>query len=419
MMNSIGKIHHGSSFFGDRSREKQDEPMIVNVVETEFDNDDLDSAAFENNNDHVDKDEMVRMKTSLKIYGTLFGWLIGVFIQCSSLGANQFLIMNNNNSSSNSNNNWCRLLWSFATSAMGVAAFWLLRKTIPSAVTNYSSFQNLKLWNNDDDDDEEQERLQMTSLSLLALDPSYTLILDVCFSMGALAGVCMAWMVTDVAVLGWSSRHSWHSAIAFTTSIVACHILVRYWFHPQPTTTTTTTIMSNTNGDLEQPLLPKHKNDGFIVIIPNSHQHHSTETTTTTMTISSSLRPITLVLGGLVGSFIQFSSLGANFLSEQLHLDSDQALIFSVIWSVWASTMGIGNLIVIRRILALFLEVSDSLLAYIECCFAIGATLGLNAARTVTDVAMGLEMNLTQIFVTLLGTLLWCRLIFYCYGQNP
>jgi hypothetical protein len=394
-------------------------------------------------------------KYLIKVYGTLFGWLIGVFIQFSSLGANQFFVMNNNHNHNhplwqvanmgdepimthlemndqdihmNHNDDddamwvfpWWSLLWSFVTSAMGVTMLWLLRKPIlGSATANnnndyyyYSATHpSSKRWTNYNNNDDEK---------------SFSSMLDVCFSMGSLAGVCMAWMVTDVAVLGWSSRHLWHSAITLATSMGTCHILVRYWFHPQPITTTTTTattsttIMPNTNDDLEQPLLPKQENDGFIVIIPTSHQHHSTNTMTKTSSSScSSLRPIALVLGGLVGIFIQFSSLGANFLSEQLQLDSDQVLVFSLIWSFWTSVMGIGILVVIRRILTLFLEVHDSLLVQIECCFAIGATLGLNIAWTITDLAMGLETHMTQSLVTLLGTLLWCRLVLYCYERKP
>jgi hypothetical protein len=379
-----------------------------------------------------DEETIVDVITQLKVYGTLFGWLIGVFIQFSSLGANQFIGMNHSSAAGLMTENhpnynddalwafpWWSLFWSFVTSAMGVAMLWLLRKPILSAMTNdvHFSYPNSKLGTD--------SPLEMSSSSLFVLDPSHSSILDVCFSMGALAGVCMAWMVTDVAVLGWTSRHLWHSALTLATSMATCHILVRYWFHPQPLLApAVTTPMSNTIHDLEQPLLPKNEDDGFIVLIPTSTQHHSrgtTAMTTTTLSFSSgsSLRPVALVLGGLVGIFIQFSSLGANFLSEQLQLDSNQVLVFSLIWSFWTSVMGIGILVVIRRILTLFLDVSDSLLVQIECCFAIGATLGLNVAWTVTDLAMGLETHLTQSFVTLLGTLLWCRLVLYCYGRSP
>lgn len=293
--------------------------------------------------------------------------------------------------------------------------FWLLRRSILSAATNFSSSQLLRSRDDHDDDDEEEEEGEEKRLQKLASSSlvSYLFIMDVCFSLGALAGACMAWMVTDVALLGWYNPHSCHSAMAVAMTTLICNIVVRNWLHPHSSTTSSS--MPTWSFDLEQPLLSE--NDGFIVHIPTSTQN----TTRTTLSSSSgtSLRPTALVLGGLVGIFIQCSSLGANILSEKMHLDSDQLLIFSLLWSVWASVMGIGNLFIIRRILTLFLEVSDRQLAHFDCCFAIGATLGLNAARAVTDLAMGSEMNMAQLLITLPGTLLWCRLIIFFYGWNP
>ena len=106
----------------------------------------------------------------------------------------------------------------------------------------------------------------------------------------------------------------------------------------------------------------------------------------------------------MVGFFIQFSTLGANFLVIQiwgediLNKSRNDIVCFSLLWSFFTSAMAIIILAFLRNIVSIaYLSVFqrsqqlvEEMVLNLECRFVVGALIGVCTAWTITDALMGM-----------------------------
>ena len=132
------------------------------------------------------------------------------------------------------------------------------------------------------------------------------------------------------------------------------------------------------------------------------------------------------VLGIVVGFFIQFSTLGANYLALTLmgeailNVTQRELIIFSLIWSLLTSTMAIIVLAFLRKIIFtsyLGKDIEDIVL-HMECRYVVGALIGVCTAWAATDVALGMTGQVIYSVVTLATALSWCRLMMYLFASE-
>ena len=155
------------------------------------------------------------------------------------------------------------------------------------------------------------------------------------------------------------------------------------------TRTVSSTMEPADNDDLNEPLLTKQQKQE-------------------TKQLPCRVQAWSLLCGTIIGLFTQFSSLGAYcFL-----LNSHRLLYHSVIWSIVVTFMGIGVLLAIRNLLRDFYTPHE--LLRIECSFAIGATLGVTVAWTVTNAVLGLDSHHSASLLAIAVTLIWCKIVLCC-----
>lgn len=127
-----------------------------------------------------------------------------------------------------------------------------------------------------------------------------------------------------------------------------------------------------------------------------------------------------VILGLLVGCFIQLSSLGANYLLAELYHDDKpnaQTIIrYSLFWSVLTSVMGVAVLFLIRELVLAAYRANKStrnlsIVLHLECYFAIGTLTGVCLAWTCTDVLLGFRAHFVHSLGTLFAALVWCKCI--------
>jgi hypothetical protein len=139
-----------------------------------------------------------------------------------------------------------------------------------------------------------------------------------------------------------------------------------------------------------------------------------------------------LLMGVLVGFFIQFSTLGANFLviniwgEDILNKSRNDIVCFSLIWSFFTSAMAILVLAFLRNIVSIAYlsvlkksqEMVEEMVLHLECRFVVGALIGVCTAWTITDALMGMQAQIVYSMVTLGVALLWCRIMMSCVGNS-
>jgi len=334
--------------------------------------------------------------SQFKLFSLFLGLLIGVFIQFSSLGANYLVdrvlaratdaALEEEDITTTTlmmNHWWFSLVWSFATSSIGVVLLLALRSLL-----------------------HETGRVHTNLL----------LVVECHFAAGALTGVCLAWMGTDLLLLQ-TPQHLLHSCFTLAMALGWCKLLaicfpVSLHDHDLEEGEEAQDDPATSRKGLSEPLLSEEEG-----IDPDDDDLQQPS--------RFRIQCISLFLGSLIGLFIQFSSLGANFVvvhhhnhHQQQPLQNDaQILTFSLTWSLATSSMGIAVLFLVRALMVLHRRMIDpQVLMTVECFFATGAVLGLNVAWTATDVILGYEAHLTRGVLTLAGTLLWCRLVLHCCG---
>jgi hypothetical protein len=139
-----------------------------------------------------------------------------------------------------------------------------------------------------------------------------------------------------------------------------------------------------------------------------------------------------LLMGVLVGFFIQFSTLGANFLviniwgEDILNKSRNDIVVFSLVWSFFTSAMAIIILAFLRNIVSIAYlsvmkksqEMVEELVLHLECRFVVGALIGVCTAWTITDALMGMQAQIVYSMATLAIALIWCRIMMACVGNS-
>jgi hypothetical protein len=284
------------------------------------------------------------------------------------------------------------------------------------------------------------------------------------FAVGALVGVCLAWTCTDV-VLGLTA-HVVQSVVTLAVALMWCRI-ISYAGNLCSTLTLNPTSTTTDDAGLAEPLIPA---------TTESQQETDSLSSTTIMSYKCIFQSYSLALGMVVGVFIQFSSLGANFLltvlyatalKQQQHdtaaavsnisgsistshaaamslsMESNEIVYFSFGWSFLTSCMGVLILILLRNLVLLAWSNLDQerdqdqheeqqrstrgvdttvpallnhLLWCMESFFATGALLGVNVAWIITDTLLGVQVHWMHSILALGVAMCWCKCVAISLG---
>ena len=143
------------------------------------------------------------------------------------------------------------------------------------------------------------------------------------------------------------------------------------------------------------------------------------------------------VIGLIIGCFIQFSSLGANFLMTTMYGNNvffmKEFVVVSLIWCFVTSIMGVCVLLFLRSLVVTSFYATTAvneafkskedfvagLIQQMEYFFAVGALIGVCMSWTVTDIVLGMKAHIVHSLVTLAIALAWCRLVMtFCGSQT-
>lgn len=144
-----------------------------------------------------------------------------------------------------------------------------------------------------------------------------------------------------------------------------------------------------------------------------------------------------LVIGLIIGCFIQFSSLGANFLMTSVYgynvFYMQEFVVVSLVWCFITSIMGVCVLLFLRSLVVTSFyattavndtfkskeEFVGSMIQQMEYYFAVGSLIGVCSSWTITDVLLGMRAHVLHSIVTLGVALFWCRLVMkFCGSKN-
>jgi hypothetical protein len=146
----------------------------------------------------------------------------------------------------------------------------------------------------------------------------------------------------------------------------------------------------------------------------------------------SSFKFSALLLGLLVGFFIQFSTLGANFLvitlwgEDVITKSKTDIIVFSLLWSFFTSAMAIVILGFLRNLVTITysavggrsVDLLEEMVLHMECRFVVGALVGVCLAWTMTDVLLGMRAQIVYSLVTLVVALVWCKTMMMCFATD-
>lgn len=139
-----------------------------------------------------------------------------------------------------------------------------------------------------------------------------------------------------------------------------------------------------------------------------------------------------LFLGLLVGLFIQASTLGANYLvvsvwgEEVVNTTKQDVIYFSLVWSLFTSALAIVILAFLRNLVQACYQsddeerndLLDDMILQMECRFVVGALIGVCSAWALTDLVLGMSMQIVYSVVTLVVALSWCRIMMWCFTEK-
>jgi hypothetical protein len=134
----------------------------------------------------------------------------------------------------------------------------------------------------------------------------------------------------------------------------------------------------------------------------------------------SSFKFSSLLLGLLVGFFIQFSTLGAECLAiwgKDFVLKSDTDIaVFSLLWSLFTSAMPVLILGFIRNLVTITYsagrgseELLENIMLQLECRFGVGILGGFCLAWTITDILLGVRARFAYCLVAIVVALFWYK----------
>jgi hypothetical protein len=144
----------------------------------------------------------------------------------------------------------------------------------------------------------------------------------------------------------------------------------------------------------------------------------------------SQLKKYSLFVGLLIGCFIQFSTLSANYIAIAVWGDvtsyQQNVLFFSLLWSFFISALALVILVILRNLVMTMCyssrehedenDAMENLILHVECRFIVGALVGVCMAWTVTDLALGMTAQIIYSVGTLAIALVWCRGIMWYYS---
>lgn len=155
------------------------------------------------------------------------------------------------------------------------------------------------------------------------------------------------------------------------------------------------------------------------------------------MPLFGAFKSHSLIIGLLVGFFVQFSTLGANFLlialweNDLVARSKCEIVVLSLAWSAFTSFMAILTLGFLRSVITIVFRASlpadrhanadailEEVILHLECRFVVGALVGVCMAWTVTDVLLGMNLQIIFSLATLLVSLLWCKLMMHCFTKD-
>jgi hypothetical protein len=139
-----------------------------------------------------------------------------------------------------------------------------------------------------------------------------------------------------------------------------------------------------------------------------------------------------LLLGLFVGFFIQFSTLGANFLvitiwgEDVVTKSKTDIVVFSLIWSFFTSAMAIVILGFLRNLVTITYtavagrseDLLEDMILHMECRFVVGALVGVCMAWTMTDILLGMRAQICYSILTLIVALFWCKVMMMCFSTT-
>ena len=351
-------------------------------------------------------------------FSLVFGFLVGCFIQSSSLGANYILMVAFGRDHHEMSKHPMGIIafslaWSFLTSFMGIIVLLILRSLVCLAAEGLNK-NNLLAGR--------PTVFCKTHLSLVAF-------LEFPFAFGALAGVCTAWAATDL-VLGLRC-HAYHSIVTLVVAYGGKRVFQAFTYD--------SSLTSEDRDDFSD------DEDSISVIKKPLLEDASKNADEKVSKIDQEFKVKGTATGLLVGFFIQFSSLGASFLIDALlngnnnsavpvSLSRERLVVFSLGWSFVFGTMGVAILLLFRYLVGLVCdhilsrnqgseeeieeeaEMAERWAVSLEFFFAVGCLVGVNLAWLITDVGLGLNALVWRSLATLAVAAAWCLLLAYCFG---
>jgi hypothetical protein len=156
------------------------------------------------------------------------------------------------------------------------------------------------------------------------------------------------------------------------------------------------------------------------------------------MPLFGAFKTHSLIIGLLIGFFVQFSTLGANFLVIALWEDNilarskTEVVLLSLLWSGFTSFMAILTLGFLRSVITIVFRATippeqrgpnmdailEEVVLHLECRFVIGALVGVCSAWTVMDVFLGMNFQVLFSLATLALSLLWCKVMMQCFTKD-
>ena len=134
-----------------------------------------------------------------------------------------------------------------------------------------------------------------------------------------------------------------------------------------------------------------------------------------------------LILGVLIGFFIQVSTIGASFLTNLPWAkgSSDQNIaMYALAWSVITATASCGVMMIFRSFVEITFNLTfgrtlnydpvrhdrvlDELVWYFECYFSLGVLISVTLAWVATSFVLGMPSTLIDIGITIALPVFWC-----------
>ena len=141
-----------------------------------------------------------------------------------------------------------------------------------------------------------------------------------------------------------------------------------------------------------------------------------------------------LVLGVLIGFFIQVSTIGASFLTNlpwAKGASDENIALYALAWSVITATASCGVMMIFRSFVEITFNLTfgralsydpvtharilDELIWYFECYFSLGVLISVTLAWVATSFVLGMPSTLVDMGITVALPLFWCVSFFIIF----